>query len=123
MAETAEAASAALPDRVLLRGGAASALRDAGVAFLLGMALFGSLVGFKTEGALEITTHFGKATLFAAIAAAIRLFFDVFIWRQLDGGSTSRFLAWFAARVARLPWLGRLPRASCFTCLAACART
>jgi branched-chain amino acid transport system permease protein len=92
MAETAEPASAALPKRIALRGAAAGAFRDAGITFLLGLALFGSLVGFKTEGGLEITTHFGKATLFAAIAAAIRLFFDVFIWRQLDGGRTHRFI-------------------------------
>ncbi|MGA9548248.1 MAG: hypothetical protein WBS14_11320, partial [Rhodomicrobium sp.] len=42
----------------------ADALRDAGITFLIALALFGPLVGLRTDtvnNALEITTHFGKA--------------------------------------------------------------
>ncbi len=42
----------------------ADALRDAAITFLIALALFGSLVGLRTDtinNTLEITTHFGKA--------------------------------------------------------------
>ena len=50
MADGGAAPSAALTGRASQRAGAASALREAGIAFLIAMALFGSLVGLRTEG-------------------------------------------------------------------------
>ena len=44
--------------------GAVDAIRDAGITFLLALALLGSLVGLRTDsaaGGLEITVHFAKA--------------------------------------------------------------
>ncbi len=67
----------------------AEALRDAGVTFLIALALFGSLVGFKTEtvgASLEIATHFGKALGLAAAVAIIRLLLDLLVWRRLADG-------------------------------------
>ncbi len=69
----------------------ADALRDAAITFLIALALFGSLIGFRTDtinNTLEITTHFGKALLFSGIVAGVRLAFDVLIWRRLGDGET-----------------------------------
>jgi branched-chain amino acid transport system permease protein len=105
MPDTAGPASTVLSTPAALRGATASAFRDAGITFLLALALFGSLVGFKTEGALELSYHFGKALLFAAVTAAIRFLFDVFIWRKLDGGRAHAFLTRLSAK-ARKPAIG-----------------
>jgi len=95
MADVAEKAPAgvAVPGRK--SQSAAAAVRDAGIAFLLGLALFGSLVGLRTDsanGGLEITTHFAKAAALAAAVAAVRFLLDIVIWRPLDGGRTLAFL-------------------------------
>ena len=63
------------------------------ITFLIALALFGSLVGFRTDtvnSALEITTHFGKALLFAGVAAGVRLDFDLLVWRRLADGESHR---------------------------------
>ena len=85
--------------------GAADAARDAGITFLLALALFGSIVGLRTDsanGGLEITTHFAKAAGLAAAVAALRFLLDILVWRPLDAGRTLAFLKQFAAR-AKLP--------------------
>jgi len=69
----------------------ADALRDAAITFLIALALFGSLVGFRTDtvnNALEITTHFGKALLLSGLVAGVRLAADLLIWRRLANGET-----------------------------------
>ena len=69
----------------------ADALRDAAITFLIALALFGSLVGLRTDtinNTLEITTHFGKALLLSGIVAGVRLAFDVLIWRRLADGES-----------------------------------
>jgi branched-chain amino acid transport system permease protein len=79
---------------------AGAAARDAGVTFLLALALFGSLVGLRTDtvnGVLEISTHFAKAALFAGLIAAARFLLDILIWRPLDGGATAAWLSRAAA--------------------------
>ncbi|MGO9546638.1 MAG: high-affinity branched-chain amino acid ABC transporter permease LivM [Rhodomicrobium sp.] len=104
MADGGAPPSAALTGRASQRAGAASALREAGIAFLIAMALFGSLVGLRTEGGLEVSTHFALALALAVSVTLLRLLFDVLIWRPLDGGRTLRFLTKFWAG-ARLPAL------------------
>jgi branched-chain amino acid transport system permease protein len=98
------------PEAVLQAGRAtpswlpAEALRDAGITFLIALALFGSLVGFRTDtvnGVLQITTHFGKAALFAGVVAAVRLLVDVLIWRRLAVGQTFASLVPAAAPILR----------------------
>ncbi len=82
----------------------ADALREAGVTFLIALALFGSLVGFRTDtvnGALEITTHFGKALLFAGVTASVRLMFDLLVWRRLADGQSLASLVPAALPVMR----------------------
>ncbi len=89
----------------VVRQGATSAARDAGIAFLLALALFGSLVGLRTDpanGGLAVTVHLAKAVGLAAAVAAVRFLLDVLIWRPLDGGRTLAFMARFSAR-AKLP--------------------
>ena len=69
----------------------ADALRDAAITFLIALALFGSLVGLRTDtvnNALEITTHFGTALLISGVIAAVRLAFDLLVWRRLADGET-----------------------------------
>jgi branched-chain amino acid transport system permease protein len=71
--------------------GAGNAIKDAGIAFLLALALLGSLVGLRTDsaaGGLTITVHFAAAAGMAATVAAIRFLFDIVVWRPLDGGRT-----------------------------------
>ena len=71
--------------------GAVNAIRDAGITFLLALALLGSLVGLRTDsanGGLEITVHFAKAAGMAAAVAGVRFLFDIVVWRPLDGGRT-----------------------------------
>ena len=71
--------------------GVGNAVRDAGITFLLALALLGSLVGLRTDsanGGLEVTVHFAKAAGMAAAVAAIRFLFDIVVWRPLDGGRT-----------------------------------
>ncbi len=101
MTDTVEPAHAALSNRVILRGSLRPALRDAGITFLLALALFGSLVGLKTEGVLQLTTHFTKAIILAAAVTAVRFLCDVFIWRQLDGGKTFAFLSTLTGRLRK----------------------
>jgi branched-chain amino acid transport system permease protein len=82
--------------------GVGNAVRDAGITFLLALALLGSLVGLRTDsanGGLEVTVHFAKAAGMAAAVAAIRFLFDIVIWRPLDGGRT---LAALTSTVRRL---------------------
>jgi branched-chain amino acid transport system permease protein len=84
--------------------GAGAAARDAGVTFLLALALSLSLIGLRTDtinGVLEITTHFAKATLFAVLIAAARFLLDILIWRPLDGGATAAWLSRAAAPALR----------------------
>ncbi len=74
----------------------ADALRDAAITFLVALALFGSLVGFRTDtvnNALEITTHFGKALLLSGLIAGVRLAVDLLIWRRLGDGEAVSSLA------------------------------
>jgi branched-chain amino acid transport system permease protein len=69
----------------------ADALRDAAITFLIALALFGSLVGLRTDtvnNALEITTHFGKALALSGAVAGGRLAFDLLVWRRLANGET-----------------------------------
>ncbi len=104
MADAAERAPAGLEAQAAKSQGAAAALRDAGITFLLALALFGSLVGLRTEsanGGLEITTHFAKAAALAAAVAAARFLLDIVIWRPLDGGRTLAFLTMFTAQAKR----------------------
>ena len=92
--------------------GAADAARDAGITFLLALALFGSIVGLRTDsanGGLEITTHFAKAAGLAAAVAALRFLLDILVWRPLDAGRTLAFLKQFAAR-AEAPRYRRFAR-------------
>ena len=79
-----------------------NAIRDAGITFLLALALLGSLVGLRTDsadGGLEVTVHFAKAAGMAGAVAAIRFLFDIVVWRPLDGGRT---LAALTGTVRRL---------------------
>jgi branched-chain amino acid transport system permease protein len=83
----------------------ADALRDAAITFLIALALFGSLVGLRTDtvnNALEITTHFGKALLLSASVAGVRLAFDLLIWRRLRDGETIASLAPVAIPILRI---------------------
>jgi branched-chain amino acid transport system permease protein len=69
------------------------ALKEAGIAFAVALALFGSLVAFKTEaadGGLVIATHFGKAAAMAAAVALGRLLLDIFVWRRRRDGEGER---------------------------------
>jgi branched-chain amino acid transport system permease protein len=104
MADAAERVAAEYAGRKSLSEGAGAAAREAGVTFLLALALLGSLVGLRTDtinGVLEITTHFGKAALFAGLIAAARFLLDILIWRPLDGGVTAAWLSRVAAPVLR----------------------
>lgn len=70
----------------------ADALRDAGITFLVALALFGSLVGLRTDtvnNVLEITTHFGPALLLSAGVAGGRLALDLLVWRRAGDGLVS----------------------------------
>jgi branched-chain amino acid transport system permease protein len=67
----------------------AAALKEAGITFLVAIALFGPLIGLKTEaadGGLQIATHFGKALALASAVAAGRLLLDILVWRRLGDG-------------------------------------
>jgi branched-chain amino acid transport system permease protein len=104
MADTAEPETTLRAVRAQTPWLPASAVRDASITFLVALALFGSLVGFKTDsvnGVMEITTHFGKATLFAGIVAAVRFLLDILIWRRLAGGQTFALLVPIAAPIMR----------------------
>jgi branched-chain amino acid transport system permease protein len=104
MADAAERVAAESTGRKSLSGNVGAAARDAGVTFLLALALLGALVGLRTDtvnGVLEITAHFGKATLFAGLIAAARFLADILIWRPLDGGATAAWLSKAAAPVLR----------------------
>jgi branched-chain amino acid transport system permease protein len=101
MVDVAEASAVECAKPGIAHRGMAAAARGAGIAFLLALALFGSLIGLRTEtanGGLEVTAHFAKAAAFAAAVAAIRFLADILIWRPLDGGRTlallSRSVAW-----------------------------
>ncbi len=107
MADAAGSVSTVIQAPAVLRGSAAKALQGAGVAFLIALALFGSLVGFRTDtvnGSLEISLHFGKAILMAAAVAGCRFLLDVLVWRPLDGGVTLSLLRRLSAK-AGLPAL------------------
>ena len=81
------------------------ALRDAGIAFLIALALFGPLVGLRTDtvnNALEITTHFGKALALSGVIAGVRLAFDLLVWRRLADGETIASLAPAAIPILRI---------------------
>jgi branched-chain amino acid transport system permease protein len=85
--------------------GPAAALRDAGATFLLAFALLGSLVGLRTDtvnGVMEISTHFAKAALMAALVTAARLLMDVLVWRPVDGGRTLALLQITAAPALKI---------------------
>jgi branched-chain amino acid transport system permease protein len=97
MADVAERAAA----KVAAPAVKASAAKEAGITFLLALALFGSLIGLRTDsanGGLEISAHFGKATALAAAVAGARYLLGIFVWQPLDGGRTlavfARFTAW-----------------------------
>ena len=69
----------------------ADALRDAAITFLIALALFGPLVGLRTDtinNALAITTHFGAALALAGAVAGVRLAFDLLVWRRLADGES-----------------------------------
>lgn len=105
MANVAERPAAEIAAPAAKAQGAANAARDAGIAFLLALALFGSLVGLRTDsanGGLEITTHFAKAIGMAAAVAAIRFLFDIVAWRPLDGGRTLASIKRILSKI-RLP--------------------
>ncbi len=73
----------------------AEALKEAGITFLVALALFGPLVGLRTEaaeGGLQVATHFGKALAFAAVVAAGRLLLDVLVWRRSSEGQSLAML-------------------------------
>src|SRR5271165_1291180 len=99
--------TAAVPSDVPAAGRAAArtplvlALREGAIAFALAMALFGSLVGFKTEGGLELTYHFGKAALLAAAVGGARFLADIIFWRPADGGRRAAAIMGF---LRRLKW-------------------
>ncbi len=83
----------------------AEALKEAGIAFLVALALFGSLVGLKTEatpGGLAIVTHFGKAAAMAAAVAIGRLLLDILVWRRLRDGEGFAALFPAALPIARV---------------------
>ncbi len=83
----------------------ADALRDAAVTFLIALALFGPLVGLRTDtvnNVLEITTHFGKALALSGAIAGVRLAFDLLIWRRLADGETVASLAPAAIPILRV---------------------
>jgi branched-chain amino acid transport system permease protein len=105
MPGAAESAAAPLAKQNAASRPVAAAVRDAGITFLIGLALFGPLVGLRTDtvnGVLEITTHFGTAILMAATVAAVRLAIDVFVWRRLAEGQTLSGLIPIAAPIVRL---------------------
>jgi branched-chain amino acid transport system permease protein len=105
MAEAAERIAAESAGRKSQGGSAGAAARDAGITFLLAMALSSSLVGLRTDtinGVLEITTHFAKATLFAGLITAARFLLDILIWRPIDGGVTAAWLSKAAAPALRV---------------------
>ncbi len=111
MADTAKPAAASFAKGAAAPWHVSGALRDAGVTFLLALALFGSLVGLKTDsssGALGITTQFGKAAMFAAIVAAVRFVVDVFVWRRLKDGQTLSSFIPIAAPIVRALSVGAL---------------
>jgi branched-chain amino acid transport system permease protein len=104
MADAAERVAAECAGGKSPGGGAGAAVRDAGLTFLVALALLGSLVGLRTDtinGVLEITTHFGKATLFAGLIAAARFLLDIVFWRPIDGGATAAWLSRAAAPALR----------------------
>ncbi|HZV21853.1 MAG TPA: DUF3382 domain-containing protein, partial [Hyphomicrobiales bacterium] len=104
MANTAKSQAAAFAAQPPASPVASGTLKNAGITFLLALALFGSLVGFRTDtvnGVLEITTHFGKAALLAAMVAAVRFLTDVLIWRRLGEGETVASLLPAAAPIFR----------------------
>ncbi len=109
MADTADRTANPFSDRDAASWGVSASIRDAGVTFLIGLALFGSLVGFRTDtvnGVLEITTHFGLAALFAAIVAVARFLIDVLIWRRLAEGQTLVSLIPIMAPLVRAASIG-----------------
>ncbi len=62
------------------------AVRDAILTALIAFALFGSLVGFKTESeqsVLVLTTRWGDAIALTLAVAVGRFLLDVFVWRGL----------------------------------------
>lgn len=75
-----------------------SRLRDFLITFALGLLLFGTLVGFKTETVNEVlilTGRFWLAVGLSAGVAVIRLLMDIFIWTPRAGKPASlqpRFL-------------------------------
>jgi branched-chain amino acid transport system permease protein len=83
----------------------ADALRDAAVTFLIALALFGPLVGLRTDtvnNTLEITTHFGKALALSGAIAGVRLALDLLVWRRLADGETIASLAPAAIPILRI---------------------
>jgi branched-chain amino acid transport system permease protein len=83
----------------------ADALRDAAITFLIALALFGPLVGLRTDtvnNTLEITTHFGNALALSGVVAGIRLAFDLLVWRRLADGETIASLAPAAIPILRI---------------------
>ena len=102
MVDIAERPAAELAATGEVPRGLGNAVRDAGITFLLALALLGSLVGLRTDsanGGLEVTVHFAKAAGMAGAVAAIRFLFDIVVWRPLDGGRT---LAALTSTVRRL---------------------
>ncbi len=108
MADTAELSAAECRAPRSLAQGLGSAAQEAGVTFLLALALFGSLVGLRTDtvnGVMEITTHFGKAVLFAGLVAGARFLMDSLIWRPLDGGFTLGLLTRYTLPLLRAAFI------------------
>ncbi len=67
----------------------AGALKGAVITFLIALALFGPLIGLRTDtinNRLEITTHFGTALLLSGAVAVVRLLADILVWRRLGDG-------------------------------------
>jgi branched-chain amino acid transport system permease protein len=96
MAGAAEPVSAMLDRKMPARDLVWEPIRGALITFLIALALFGSLVGFKMDtvnGVLELTTHFTKAILIAFGVAMARFLIDVFVWRRPAGGKILTALA------------------------------
>ena len=88
MADTAVRTTEAHAEGRIYRGAAASSLRGAGITCLLLLALYIPLIGIRTEGSLEFSTHFGLALALVTAQTVIRFLVDIFIWRPVDGGRT-----------------------------------
>jgi len=82
----------------------ADSLKEAAITFLIALALFGFIVGIRTDtvnGVLQLMPQFGKAVALAASVALGRFLIDIFFWRRLANGGTLSALMPSAAPILK----------------------